>query len=301
VSRFARLRRIRQALNGPLLIGGLLVALLLVCAVAAPWISPFDPVEPLVIFNGGRTVRAPYPPGAYGMPLGSDTLRRDMLSRVIFGSRYTLLFGVVTAGARVLLGALLGAVGAWFWRWRAPVDLAVRVSSAIPALVFALLPLGLIQRFGSITLSALGFAVVLSLTGWAETSVRVRLAVEHLRRQPFVEAAYALGLRDGAVLWRHIGPNLRDLLLIEAAYATASVLLLIAELGFLGVYIAGAETEGIGSSLTVDPLFAEWGGMLARGVRDESAGLWLLLVPAGAFVLAILAFNLLADGLRRRG
>ena len=295
-----RLRRVARWLNLPLVVGGLLVVVLFGCAIAARWISPFDPVEPMLYFQGGKLAPVPYQPGTYYMPFGSDMLRRDMFSRIVYGSRYTLLFGIVTAAVRIVLGAALGVFGVWFVRWRSLIDVLVRVSSAIPAIVFALLPLGLIQRFGSIELSMVGFVVVLSLTGWAEASVRVRLATEQLRRQPFVEAAYALGLRDGAILWRHILPNLRDILLVEATYATAAVLLLIAELGFLGVYIAGAEIEGTGNNVTVDPVFAEWGSMLARGVRDEPRGWWLLLVPAGAFVIAILAFNLLAEGLRRR-
>jgi peptide/nickel transport system permease protein len=141
---------------------------------------------------------------------------------------------------------------------------------------------------------------VLSLTGWAETAVRCRTAVEGLRSMPFIEAAHVIGLRRAAVLWRHVLPNLRDLLLVEDAYAAASALLLVAELGFLGVYVGDAEREQIGNRLVVDPIYAEWGSMLARGLRDRGYGAWLFMEPLFAFVIAILAFNLLAEGLRRR-
>jgi peptide/nickel transport system permease protein len=283
-----------------LLIGGAAVALLAICAIAAPILAPFDPVKPVVLFNGAAMLRAPYPPGVAGMPLGSDGLRRDILSRLIFGSRYTLLFCGVAALLRVALAAGLGMLAGWYaWADRL-LDILAGAWSAVPSLFFALIPLALIGRLGSNQLNALAFVAVFSLTGWPEAAVRVRVAVRALRPAAFIEAAYALGLGRLAVLWRHVRPNIRDLLLIEAAYAMAAVLLLCAELGFLGIFIGGAEREAIGSTITSDPIYAEWGGMLARGVRERASGPWVFIAPMAAFSLSILAFTLFAEGLRRR-
>ena len=139
----------------------------------------------------------------------------------------------------------------------------------------------------------------ISLTGWPETAVRCRVAVRGLSREPFIEAAYTIGLSRPRVLWRHVLPNLRDLILIEAAYAMGAVLLLVAEMGFRAVVLGGAFRESPADTAGTTR-FSEWGSMRAVGVRERGLGSWLMMEPLLAFSLAILAFNLLAEGLRRR-
>lgn len=296
----ARPRRRLRAPRPELLVGGGVVAAIALCALLAPLIAPFDPNEQQLIFEGGTLVRPPYPPGTQGMLLGSDSLGRDLLSRLIFGARYTLIFCGVSALLRVAIAALLGMLAGWYgWAGRA-LDVLGGAFSAVPSLFFAIIPLALVSRLGSNQLSAGAFVLIFALTGWAEAAVRTRVAVRAMAGAPFVEAAYAVGLRPREVLWRHVRPNLRDLLLIEAAYAMAAVLLLTAELGFLNIFIGGAERETVGSLVSVDPLFAEWGGLLAKGLRERGRGPWLFLAPTLAFTASILAFNLLAEGLRRR-
>jgi peptide/nickel transport system permease protein len=289
-------RRAVIQLNTPLILGGLLAGLIVICVVAAPLIAPFDPYDAKVFFVGGRMARMPYPPGAYGMLLGSDTAGRDLLSRLIYGSRYTLLFCGVAALLRVLLAVLLGMLAGWYNRASQLFDVLVSAWSAVPSLIFALVPIAIVSLRNDLSASAITFVLALSLTGWAEAAVRVRVEVQRLRAVPFIESAYSIGLSRAAVLWRHILPNLRDLLLIEAVYAVAAALLLVAELGFLNFFVGAAERDALG----VFPIQAEWGGMLARGLRERGSGIWLLLAPMGAFTITILAFNLLAEGLRRR-
>jgi peptide/nickel transport system permease protein len=291
-----RWRRVVFRLNTPLIIGGFLAGLIVIFAIAAPLIAPFDPYDAKVFFNEGRMVPMPYPPGTRGMLLGSDTIGRDLLSRLIYGSRYTLLFCGVAVTLRVVLAGVLGMLAGWYERTSRVFDVLVGAWSAVPSLIFAIVPISIVSLRGDLTASVLTFLLALSLTGWAEAMVRIRVEVQRLRATPFVEAAYAIGLKRSAVLWRHILPNLRDLLLIEAVYAVAAVLLLVAELGFLSFFVGAAERDVLG----VFPIQAEWGGMLARGLRERGSGIWLLLAPMGAFTLTILAFNLLAEGLRRR-
>jgi peptide/nickel transport system permease protein len=291
-----RWRRAMFRVNTPLVLGGLLVGLIVFCAIAAPLIAPFDPYTPKLFFDEGRMVPMPYPPGAHGMLLGSDSVGRDLLSRLIYGSRYTLLFCGVAALLRVLLAVVLGMLAGWYNRASPLFDVLVGAWSAVPSLIFAIAPIAIVSLRGDLTTSVITFLFALSLTGWAESMLRIRVQVQSLRATPFVEAAYATGLARSAVLWRHVLPNLRDLLLIEAVYAVAAVLLLVAELGFLNYFVGAAERDPAG----VFPIQAEWGGMLARGLRERGAGIWLLLAPMAMFTLTILAFNLLAEGLRRR-
>jgi ABC-type dipeptide/oligopeptide/nickel transport system permease subunit len=293
---FQRARRMATRLNAPLIVGALLVAMIVIGSLAAPLIAPFDPYIPKLIFNEGRMARMPYPPGAYGMPLGSDSTGRDLLSRLLYGGRFTLLFCGVASLMRVLLGALLGMLAGWYDRAARLVDVLVSAWSAIPSLIFAVVPILIVSRRGDLGHSVAIFLIMLSLTGWAEIAVRAKVAVQGVRRLPFVEAAYTVGLTRWAVLWRHVLPNLRDVLLVEAAFAMAATMLLVAELAFLGVFVGAAERDAAG----VFPIQAEWGGMLARGLRESGRGYWLLLSPMGAFTITILAFNLLAEGMRRR-
>jgi peptide/nickel transport system permease protein len=273
-----------------------LAGLIVFCAAAAPLVAPFDPYDAKVFFDEGRMVRMPYPPGAYGMLLGSDATGRDLLSRLIYGSRYTLLFCGVAALLRMMLAVVLGMLAGWYTRASQVFDVLVGAWSAVPSLIFAIVPIAIVSLRNNLTASMITFVLALSLTGWAEAAVRIRVEVRSLRATPFVESAYAIGLSRAAVLWRHILPNLREILLIEAAFAMAAALLLVAELGFLNFFVGAAERDVLG----VFPVQAEWGGMLARGLRERGAGIWLLLAPMGAFTLTILSFNLLAEGLRRR-
>src|SRR5687767_5466580 len=110
-------RRRRLRLPRPeLLIGGGTVAALALCALLAPRLAPFDPLDQKLIFQGGTLVRPPYAPGTQGMPLGSDSLGRDLLSRLIYGARYTLAFCGVSALLRVGIAAMLGMLGGWYDR-----------------------------------------------------------------------------------------------------------------------------------------------------------------------------------------
>jgi ABC-type dipeptide/oligopeptide/nickel transport system permease subunit len=293
---FLRARRVAGRLNAPLIIGALMVLAIVLCAAAAPLIAPFDPYDAKVFFNEGRMVRMPYPPGAFGMLLGSDTTGRDLLSRLLYGSRFTLLFCGVAALLRVLLGGLLGMLAGWYDRAGRAIDVLISAWSAVPSLIFAIVPVMIVNARGELAESIVVFLVTLSLTGWTEAAIRTKVAVHGVRKLPFIEAAYTVGLSRRAVLWRHILPNLRDVLVVEGAFAMAATLLLVAELGFLNVFVGAAERESTG----VYPIHAEWGGMLARGLRESGQGFWLLLAPMVAFSLTILAFNLLAEGMRRR-
>lgn len=306
-----RLRAWIFALNLPLVFGGLLAALLIGGALAAPLLAPRDPLEVLLIDPANPTLKPPFPPGTSGFPLGSDPGGRDMLSRLLFGARYSLLIAAVATLGRTAIGGLVGMLAGWYPRSRRLLGALISAWSAVPPVFLAFLAIPLLsttvfgisvvgpRNISEVTRDAVVFTIVIGLTGWTEAAVRCRTMVQGLQGATFIEAAYAIGLSRWAVLWRHVLPNLRDVLLAEAANALSGALLLLAELGFFSLFIGDGQEDPTGSKL-LDPIYAEWGSMLAKGLRQRGSGIWLLLEPLLAFTLAILAFNLLAEGLRRR-
>jgi len=306
-----RLRKLFFNVNAPLLIGTLLAVLLIGSAMAAPLLAPRDPLEVLLIDPTNRGLRAPLPPGTRGFPLGSDPAGRDMLSRLLFGARYTLLISGVAMLGRIGIGALVGMLAGWYQRGQFLLNALIGAWSAVPPVFLAFLAIPVLstsvfgislagpRNISEVTRDAVVFTIVLSLTGWTEAAVRCRTTVQGLQSESFIEAAYTIGLSRWAVLWRHVLPNLRDVLLAEAANALSGALLLVAELGFFSFFIGDGQEDVTGSKY-LDPIYAEWGSMLAKGLRQRNSGIWLLIEPLLAFTLAILAFNLLAEGLRRR-
>jgi peptide/nickel transport system permease protein len=285
--------------NTPLLFGALFVLGLVVCAVFAPLIAPFDPLIPNIQFRGGEMIGPPYPPGTGGMFLGSDYLGRDLLTRLIYGSRYTLLFAGFTALLRLLIGAALGLISGWYRGAGRLIDAVAASWASVPGLVFGLVVVTTIPQEGTLA-SALATAVALSCTGWSEIAARTRVEVRALRSRPFIEAAAAIGRSPGAILWWHMLPNLRRMLITEGVYAMAATLLLIAEMGFLRVFIGGTEYLRDVDKLYVEPHYAEWGNMIALSLTWRDAAPWMLWCTVLVFTLTILAFNMLAEGLRRQ-
>lgn len=311
----ARLRRraraIRFALNGPLIAGALLALFIIIALICAPLLTDSDPLRVRVSGQYSGTVKFPAPPGTPGYPLGTDSQGRDMLARLLYGGRYTLVICAITALVRILIGSVLGLLAGWYSRVRWLLNSLISAWSAIPPLFLALFMLEILRlaifkqpRFGTknttvLFTDAVIFTILMSLTGWPEIAVRCQGATLGLSRQPFVEAAQVIGLRRSAILWRHILPNLRDILLPEAAAALAGALLLLAELGFFQIFIGGG-TEDLNGSKYLVPLYSEWGSMVALSLRQRNIGYWILLEPLLAFTVSIVAFNLLAEGLRRR-
>jgi ABC-type dipeptide/oligopeptide/nickel transport system permease subunit len=208
-----------------------------------------------------------------------------------------VLCGIATL-VRVSIGTMVGLIAGWYDHLRRGVTILVAMWSALPSLFLASMLIPVIEQEGGRGASSVAVAIAVCVTDWTGLAVRCHLAVRSLRAAPFIEAAYVIGQHRRAILWRHVVPNIRDLVLGEAAYLMAASLLLVAELGFLSFFVGGAQESFFGG--TPDPVYAEWGSMLGSGLRDRNAGIWMLLEPLIAFTVAILAFNLIAEGLRRR-
>lgn len=262
-----RLRRDRFFQLGLALVGAVVMAALL-----APWVAPFDPLtgdlrNAYLLAPGGRYL------------LGTDTQGRDVLSRVLYGARLSLSVGLISQSVSVTLGVLLGLVAGYYGRW---VDAAVMrladVTLAFPTLLL------LIAVAAAVKPSLPVVFVVIGVVGWAGMARLVRGQVLVLKRAEFVQAAQALGALDRRVLLRHLLPNVRTQVIIAATLGIAGAIMAEAALSFVGL---GAQ-----------PPTPSWGAMVADGRDLLRVAPWVSFAPGIAIGLAVLGFNLVGDALR---
>jgi peptide/nickel transport system permease protein len=290
----------RRIVTTPALLFGLVICLgLLLVALFPARFAPFDPSYQTAVLQtiDGRVMAAPFPPRAPFL-LGTDAARHDLLSRLLYGTGSTLGVAVGVVALRLALGCGLGWVAGWHGgRWGDAALVATAVSATVPALLFAWVFIVAIGPGSGFAVFVLG----LGLTGWAHWTQLLHDEIRRLRRQPFMEAATAVGVPARRQLSHYLVPNLLPLLIAVAAQEVAAALLLLAELGFLGVFYGHGTVinpADLDQGAIAVP-FHDWAGMLAGTRFEIFRNWWLPLAPAGAFLIAILGFNLLGDGLRQ--
>jgi peptide/nickel transport system permease protein len=258
-----------------LVAGALLVVAFTGGALLAPALAPFDPYA-----VPDRLETASLRPPGSPFHLGTDLLGRDLLSRILYGGRVSLLVGVGTEVAAALLGTLIGLLAGYYGGWVDAVLMrATDVVMAFPSLVLAI---GIIAVFQAPGLDKV--VLVLVLLGWTTIARVVRGEVRALKEREFVLAARALGFRDGALVRRYLLPNLMAPLLVAGTVGVAGNIVAEAGLSFLGL---GAQPPTI-----------SWGGMVAEGHGFLTTSPWVAVFPGLALMLAVLGINLLGDGLR---
>ncbi|WP_433961781.1 ABC transporter permease [Deinococcus sonorensis] len=256
---------------------GLVVCLLIVgAALLAPWVAPHDPDFQ---FPEGLTMEgAPLAPGG-AYPLGTDLLGRDLLSRLVWGARASLTVGFVANGVAVLLGLLIGALGALTRGWLGTLIMRFTdVMLAFPVLLLAIALTAILKP------SLWIVALVIAFLNWVPIARVVYSEVSSLREREFVEAAGAVGASGGRVLMRHILPHLLPTALVWGSLGVGTTVLLEATLSFLGV--------------GVQPPTPSWGGIINESQSYLTTAPWLVLAPGAAILLTSLGFNLLGEGLR---
>ena len=284
--------------NGPFSVGGLLVLILAVIVVFGPLLSPHNPysTQGLLTVDGVLT-RPPLPPSET-YPWGTDALGRDMLSLILSGAQQTVVLVIVVVAARFIMGVLLGAIAGW--RSGSRLDQAIlgfaAVIAAFPNLLLAMiLVLALGIRQGMST-----FLIALGFIGWGEIMQFVRSKVAALRGEQFVESAVASGAGTPRIINTHIMPNLFGALISLIALEMGAVLLLLGELGFLSIFVGGGsmiELPGVPPQLFSD--VPEWGALLSNIRYQARPYPWTGFYTMAAFFLAIFAFNLFGEGVRR--
>lgn len=291
-------------LSNPILVlSSLLLAALLALVLFGENLTEANPYQIHgVMIIEGKIGAPPYPPSAI-FPWGTDHLGRDIQAVVLAGGKRTLTLAFFAMLARLLIGAVLGALAGWRrggWIDRV-VSGAVGVWAAFPVTLSAAL---LIHALG-IQQGMWVFVVALSVVGWGEVAQFVRGQVIGLKPQMFVEAARSVGAGADQILVRHILPNLVNSLIVLAVLEMGGVLMLLAELGFLNIYMGGGFIAMIAETGRMVPVIAhfsdvpEWAALIANVRLYWRAHTWMALYPGLAIFLSIMIFNLFGEGLRR--
>ena len=262
------LRRLRG--ERKVLVGVIIIALLAVLAVLGPQIAPYHPdADDFGILQ----------PPSIEHPLGTDSFGRDLLSRLIIGSRVSFVVGFLSAGVALVVGVMLGITAGYYGRWvDSVISRGLDLLWAFPEIILAV---GLVAIFGA------GFhnvIIAISVAFFDDFARIVRGETLTLREQDFTTAARALGARDREVMVRHILPNLAAPLTVQLSFAVGLGILAESTLTFLG--------------LGVNPATPTWGLALNEGRDFVRQAWWISVFPGLAIVITVMALNLLGDGLR---
>lgn len=273
VSRSARLRTIllRLSRNWFAMFGLFVAVTLILVAVFAPVIAPYEPTEP--DYESIREVPS------LAHPFGTDHLGRDVFSRVVHGSRYTVFLGVVIVGIQMVIGVSLGLVAGYYGGWTEAVIMrVVDISLSIPGIVLALAIAGIMG--GGIY----SLIIAVSLVGWRGFTRLVRGDVKSVMEEEYIDAADAAGVGDFRIIMRYILPNAMSSILVYTTLTIPTVILWSAALSFLG--------------MGVQPPKPEWGAIIAAGRDQLAEQWWISTFPGFAIMITVIGFNALGDGLR---
>jgi peptide/nickel transport system permease protein len=267
----------RRIARDPLAVFGLVVIVVIVlAALFANFLAPYAPDEQL--FDGLTLEGAPLPPGSRFW-LGTDLLGRDLLSRLLYGARTSLLVGIVANGATVAIGALIGVTAGFFGGIvGAALMRFTDVMAAFPALLLAIVLAAIFHP------SLWIVALVIALVNWVALCRAVYTQTRSLAEQEFIEAERAIGAGRGRILFRHILPHLVPIMLVWGTLGISTTVLLEATLSFLGI--------------GVQPPIPSWGNIINENQSYFTTDPWLVFIPGAAILLLALSFNLVGDALR---
>jgi len=254
------------------LTGAFIILFLVILGILAPWLSPQDPFEQ-------NLLNRLQPPSVENW-FGTDELGRDVLSRILFGIRVSLLIGFIVAIISLTIGSFLGLVAGY---WRGWIDtLCMRIVDIVlcfPSLYLILMLLAVLDKPNIYIL-----VIVISLFSWAGLARMVRGEVLSMRERDFILVAQGLGLSTKRILMVHLLPNVISPILVAATLTVGSAILMESGLSFLG--------------LGVQPPTPSWGNILLSGKDFIHVAWWLSLFPGLAILITVLGFNLLGEGLR---
>ena len=263
------IRRLIQ--NRAAMIGGITILVLIILAIFAPWISPYS-------YSYQNLDIGASPPSAEHL-LGTDVLGRDLLSRLLYGARISLLVGFVATGVALVIGVSWGIVAGYFGgRVDSIMMRIVDVLYGLPFIIFIILLMVIFGRNIWLLFAAIG------AVEWLTMARIVRAQVIGLKNQEFVQAAQVMGVSNFSMFRRHILPNILGPIAVYATLTIPQVMLLEAFLSFLG--------------LGIQPPMSSWGTLIRYGVESMEEHYWLLIYPGLTFTITLFALNFFGDGLR---
>lgn len=269
------LRRTRRffravAQNRGAMIGLAIVLALIATAALAPWLAPYDPLK----MGAGRRLQPPN----WVHPFGTDEFGRDMLSRVVYGSRLTLMVGTVAVCISATTGLVIGLIGGYAGGWLERLMRSVDVLFSFTEVLIALAAVAILGPSLKNAVIAVGVAAIPFYARITYAQVMVE------KSRPYFEAAVSTGTGHFRLILRHLLPNVLPPLIVVATLGMSTSVLAAAGLSFLGL---GAQ-----------PPLPEWGLMLALGRDYITRAPWITTIPGAAIAIAVLGFNLLGDGIR---
>lgn len=253
------------------MIGFIIIASILLLALIAPLIAPYDP--------NAINVKAILLSPSNNHLMGTDGLGRDVFSRMLYGSRISLMVGFVAVGIATVIGIILGAIAGFYRGW---VDtLIMRLVDVMLSIPTFFLILAVIAF---LTPSIWNIMIVIGLTSWMGVTRLVRAEFLSLRHREFVLAAQTLGAKDMRLIFTHLLPNSLTPIIVSSILGIASAVLVESGLSFLGLGVQAPQ--------------ASWGNILTDGKEYIQFAWWLSLFPGLAILITVLGYNLLGDGLR---
>jgi peptide/nickel transport system permease protein len=258
------------------MLGLLIVAIVVAGAVLAPWLTGYDPNEQM--FDGLTIEGSPLPPSGQFW-LGTDLLGRDLLTRILYGARTSLVIGIVANGVALLIGTLVGVTAGYFRGWVGSALMRFTdLMMAFPALLLAICLAAVFQP------SLWIVAMVIALVNWVQTARVIYTETSSLAEREFIDAERTIGAGAPRILFRHILPHLLPTIIVWGTLGISTTVLLEATLSFLGI--------------GVQPPTASWGNIIFENQTYFQAAPWLVFFPGAAILALALAFNLIGDALR---
>jgi peptide/nickel transport system permease protein len=258
------------------LLGLVIVAIVVAGAVLAPWLTGYDPNEQM--FDGLTIEGSPLPPDAKFW-LGTDLLGRDLLTRILYGARTSLIIGIVANGVALFIGTLVGVTAGYFRGWIGSALMRFTdLMMAFPALLLAICLAAVFQP------SLWIVAMVIALVNWVQTARVIYTETSSLAEREFIDAERTIGAGAPRILFRHILPHLLPTIIVWGTLGISTTVLLEATLSFLGI--------------GVQPPTASWGNIIFENQTYFQAAPWLVFFPGAAILALALAFNLIGDALR---
>ena len=257
--------------NRQAVFGALIVLAMLLTALLAPVLAPADPLAQTVSNRFAR-------PGTAGYLLGADKLGRDLLSRIIYGARVSMIVGVSVGASSMLLGMVIGLYACYYKKLGA---VLMRICDGLSAIPSTLLAIALMAVLGQSVFNVILALSIVYVPRMARVSRSAALVV---MEQTYIEALRSQGAAAFRIIWGHIAPNLLSPVVVQASYNFANSIITEAALSFLGVGVPAPQPS--------------WGNILSEGREVITKAWWMIVYPGAATALAVMGTNIFGDGLR---